>query len=163
MCDRRPTKGWTVEGALFLRYAETDLDRWRALIGGEVVHVDPRWGTGRVEDVRWGTCCDHVAPYIQVRVRYAGHGIVVFRASSFDAHHRSVTVSPEVRRVIRACYKEERGEAEREAILERHTRELRDARDRQSLKRSEALKKRALERREHKGARKIGIDESGRA
>ena len=85
-----------------------------------------------------------MAPYIQVRVRYADHGTVVFRVSSFAAHHRSVTVSPEVRRVIRACYEEERAEAEREAILKRHTRELRNARDRQSLERSEALRKRAV-------------------
>ena len=147
MSDRKQVEGETVEGALFARYAEQDLDRWRVLIGGEAVHMNPRWGTGRVEDVRWGTCCDHVAPYIQVRVRYADHGIVVFRASSFDAHHRSVTVSPEVWRVIRACYEEERGEAERATILERHARELRDARDRQSLKRSEALRKHAVKRR----------------
>lgn len=142
--DRDVDTSRTIEGELFARYAGMDLDRWRVLVGGEVVHVDPRWGTGRVEDVRWGACCEHVAPTIQVRIRYADLGIVVFSASSFDAHHRSATISSAVRCIIGACYEEGRGEAEREAILERHTRELRAAADRQRLKRSEALRKSAI-------------------
>jgi len=143
--DAGPSRA--VEAALFSRYAETDLDRWRQLIGHEVVHVDPRWGRGRVEDVRWGTPCAHVSPYIQLRVRYARHGGVVFSAASFPAHHRSVAVSEEVQRVLRACWNEERSDAERQAILERHTGELREARDRDRLRRAEELRRRVVERR----------------
>lgn len=147
----RNTEESAIDAGLFSRYAEADLDRWRALIGHEVVHVDPRWGSGWVDDVRWGTCCSHVPPYTQIRVRYAQHGIVVFRAASFAAHHRSVAVSEEVLRIIRTCYEEGRSDAEREAILERHTRELREARDRQSLGRAEELRRRAIERARSRG------------
>jgi hypothetical protein len=143
----RNTDESAIDAKLFSRYAGTDLDRWRTLIGQEVVHVDPRWGGGRVEDVRWGTCCDHVPPTIQVRVRSARHGLVVFRAASFAAHHRSVTVSQEVRRVIRACFEEGASDARRRALLERHTRELREASDRERLRRAEALKRRVVDRR----------------
>lgn len=141
MADQEATGDRPIDGALFSRYAEDDLDRWRQLITHEVVHADPRWGVGEVEDVRWGTCCDHVSAYVQVRVRYAEQGLVVFRASSFDVHHRFVAVPAEVRRVIRACFEETRNEAEREAILVRHSREIRAARDcAKVLKRVEALR-----------------------
>ena len=135
-----------VEAGLFARYAEEDLDRWRRLIGGDAVHTDVRWGTGRIVDVRWGTTGGYTASYIQVRVRYTEHGTAVFNATSFAEHHRSVTVSAGVRRVIRDCFEEARGEADRAAILERHTRELREARDREMLERSEVLKRRAIGR-----------------
>ena len=135
------------EAVLFARYAEEDLDRWRGLIGGEAVHSDARWCTGCIVDVRWGTVGGYTASYLQVRVRYAKHGSAVFSAASFAAHHRLATVSVEVRRVIRDCFEADRSEAERTEILERHTRELREARNREMLDRSEALKRRAIGRR----------------
>ncbi len=156
MADRRGIRtSETVEAALFARYAEEDLDRWRRLVGGEVIHSDSRWGIGRVIDVRLGSAGGYTASYIQVHVRYADHGTVIYRAASFGAHHRSVTVPAEVRRVIRACFEEERDEADRMAILERHTRELREARDREMLDRSEALRRRAVDRRAA-DARRVG-------
>ena len=147
MANRGAETRETVEAALFARYAGEDLDRWRRLVGGEAVHSDPRWGVGRVVDARWGTAGGYTASYLQVRVRYADHGTTIYRVASFGAHHRSVTVPTEVRRVIRACFEEERGEADRLEILERHTRELREARDRETLERSETLRRRAVDRR----------------
>jgi len=155
MANRGAETSETVEAALFARYAEEDLDRWRRLVGGEAVHSDPRWGIGRVVDVRWGAVGGYTASYLQVHVRYADHGTAIYRAASFGAHHRSVTVPTEVRRVIRACFEEERGEADRLAILERHTRQLREARDREMLERSEAMRRRAVDRRAA-GARRVG-------
>ncbi len=147
MADRDAGMSEAVEATLFARYAEEDLDRWRRLVGGEAIHFDPRWGIGRVIDVRWGSAGGYTASYIQVHVRYADHGTVIYRATSLGTHHRSVTVSAEVRRVIRACFEEGRDGADRLAILERHTRELREARDREMLDRSEALRRRAVDRR----------------
>ncbi len=161
MANRGVEANETVEAALFARYAEEDLDRWRGLVGGEAVHADSRWGIGRVVGVRWGTAGGYTASYLQVHVRYADHGTVIYRAASFGAHHRSVTVSGEVRRVIRACFEEGRRGAERLAILERHTRELRSARDREILNRSDALRRRAVERRAA-DARRVG-DSTDRA
>ena len=161
MAKRDAETNETVGAALFARYAEEDLDRWRRLVGGEAVHSDPRWGIGRVVDVRWGAAGGYTASYLQVRVRYADHGTVIYRAASFGAHHRTVTVPAEVRRVIRACFEEEADEAERVAILERHTRELREARDREMLERSEALRQRAADRCSA-GARRVG-NSTGRA
>ena len=135
-----------VDCSLFARYAGEDLDRWRTLVGGDVIHVDPRWGIGRVEDVRWGASDEHVASTIRIRTRYPEQGTVVFRAASFDVHHRSVGIPADVRHVIRVCFEDELPEARREAILERHTRRLREMRDRERIKRSEALRGRAIER-----------------
>jgi len=136
-----------VDAAEFSRYAEEDLARWKQLVGGETLHADPRWSVGRVVDVRWGAAGGYTASYIQIRVRYAEHGTVVFRASSFAAHHRSVTVSAEVREIIRDCFEEERSASERRAILDRHARELLEARDRERLERANELKRRTLDRR----------------
>lgn len=69
--------------------------------------------------MRWATCGDPVPAYVEVRVRYAQHGLVAFRASSFDVHHRSANVWASVRRVVRVCFEEGRSEAERAAMLER--------------------------------------------
>ena len=135
-----------IDSALFSRYAERDLNRWRQLIGQDVVHVDPRWGIGRVENVRWGSPFDHVAPYVQVRVRYVSQGGVVFRASSFDAHHCSVAVSSELRCLLRVCFEEERDEVERASILERHDAALCEARDRKQLERAQELRRLAADR-----------------
>ena len=144
--DRDAMQALSVDAARYARYAQGDLDRWRQLIGRRAVHRDSRWGTGRVEDVRWATYGDPAAPYVQVRVRYASHGVVAFRGATFHLHHRSVTVSEEVGRVLSVLFDEGRSEPERAEVLERHTRELRAARDREALGRAEALKQRVRRR-----------------
>lgn len=143
----------TADAALFSRYAGTDPDRWRQLIGHPVVHRDPRHGPAVVEDIRWGTCCDHVPAYLQVRVRHAEHGVVVFRASSFCDHHRSVAISSELRQLLRICFEEPISETEKAVMLERHSRDLREERDRQRLLRADELKHRAAKRRGEERAR----------
>ncbi len=139
-----------VECSLYVRYAGEDLDRWRMLIGCEVAHVDPRWGVGRVEDVRWGTPHGQGASAILIHTRYAKLGAVVFRAASFEMHHRTAVISAEIRRVIRLCFEGELDETEREAILEQHTRDLREAKDAERLARSDRLRRQAIERRSNR-------------
>lgn len=136
-----------MDAALFARYAEEDLVRWKQLVGGEVVHAKPRWGVGRVMDVRWGAVGGCTASYIQIHIRYPEHGTVVFRASSFEAHHRAATVPPEISEIIRSCFEEERSESDRRGILDRHARDLVEARDRERLEWASERKRRALDRR----------------
>jgi hypothetical protein len=132
-----------IDAALFARYDGPNPDRWQQLVGHAIVHIDGRWGEGTVEDVRWGSPCEHVAAYIQIRIRYAGHGVVTYCASSFDVHHRLVTVSADLERLLRTCYGVGTNEAIREALLERHDRALREAEDRRRIERARDLKRRA--------------------
>ena len=142
--------GRMIDAGLFARYAEMDPERWRQLVGQQVVPSDPRLGTAQVEDVRWGSCCDHVSPYLQVRVRHAMHGVVTFRACSFSDHHRSVAVPEEIRELIHACFERAMTPDEREAVLTEHSRALREASDRRRVERANDLKRRAIDR---KGAK----------
>jgi len=137
----------SIESTRFAQYAGEDLVRWRQLIGGRVVHADSRWGEGMVEDARWASPCAPVAPYLQIRVRYADHGLVAFRAASFSAHHRTVEIPPALDDVLRAAEEEGLDEASREAILVRHDRALREAGDRERLARAEAMRRRAARKR----------------
>jgi len=137
----------SIESTRFAQYAGEDLVRWRQLIGGRVVHADSRWGEGMVEDARWASPCAPVAPYLQIRVRYANHGLVAFRAASFSAHHRTVEIPLALDDVLRAAEEEGLDEASREAILVRHDRALREAGDRERLARAEAMRRRAARKR----------------
>ena len=131
-----------VSPCLFAQYAQADLDRWRVLIGADVVHTDVRWGVGRVNDVRWGSCGAGVPRAIQIHVRYPKLGPVVFRPSALARQHRKVTVPPAVRSVIGVCYEQSCDEDARERLLMEHSCALREARDREQLQRAEALRAR---------------------
>lgn len=135
-----------VEARLFTQYAESDLDRWRVLVDCDVAPVDPRWGIGRVADVRWGPWGRRAWPSIQIRVCYGGLGTVVFVPETFAAHHRSVAVPQAIASVISSCFAGEDDPSRRAALLERHARELRAEHDRARLRRSEELRRRVLER-----------------
>jgi hypothetical protein len=135
-----------IDAALFAHYAGTHPDRWRQLVGREVEHVDERWGEGSVEDVRWGSLSEHVSPYLQIRVRYANHGLTAYRASSFHTHHRVVTVSIDLEHLLGRCYGDDMDEATRDALLERHDRALREAEDRRRLERADELRRRVTSR-----------------
>jgi len=144
--DRDDAQREAVDSALFARYAGADLDRWRTLVGGTVEHVDSRWGTGRVEDVRWSTSGHGVPPHVRVRVRYPNHGLAVYRAASFPTHHRSVTVEGTVRDIIRTCFESSCTDERREELLRTHSRALREAEDRRRLERVEQMKRHATKR-----------------
>jgi len=130
---------------LFSRYAETDLDRWRQIIGYRVQHVDPRWGIGVVGAVSWGTCCDHVPAYVQIKIRYEAGWSIIAHSETRHQHHRSVSIPAAVETVIHTCFDSNLSDEERSKCLSQHTRELREQRDREVLRRAAQMKRRALE------------------
>jgi len=134
---------WVPSG-LFTRYAEADLDRWRQIIGHRVQHVDPRWGVGVVESVSWGTCCDHVPAYVQIKIRYEAGWSVIAHSETWHKHHQAVCVSSVVEGAIRKCFDSNLSEEERFKCLSRHTHELREQRDREVLDRAAQMKRRTL-------------------
>lgn len=129
----------------FTRYAETDLDRWRQITGYRVQHVDPRWGVGVVETVSWGTCCDHVPAYVQIKIRYEAGWSVIAHSETWHRHHRIVSIPAAVETVIHTCFDSDLSEEERSECLSRHARGLREQRDREALDRAAQMKRRALE------------------
>jgi|GEM_PF-874778 hypothetical protein len=130
-------QGILVPSELFARYAESDLDRWRQLIGHPVTHVDARWGTGIVEAVSWGSPCDHVSSYVQVRICYEAGWTVVAHSETWHEHHREVSVPCHVEAAIRHCLDSSLSGDEQEECLVKHSRELREQRDREALNRVE--------------------------
>jgi len=133
-------RGRWILSELFARYAEADLDRWRQIVGHRVQHVDPRWGVGVVETVTWGTCCDHVPAYVQIKIRYEAGWSVIGNSETWHRHHRTVSVPAIVETVIRQCFYSDLSEEERGERLSQHARELRDRRDREVLDRAARMK-----------------------
>jgi len=121
---------------LFARYAETDLDRWRQLIGHRVKHNDSRWGIGVVEAVSWGSPCEHVSSYVQVRMCYEAGWTVSIHSETWSQHHQQVSVTAHIEAVIRECLDPSLSDDEQTARLARHGRELREQSDREALDRA---------------------------
>ena len=140
------TKGIWVSGESFARYAETDLDRWRQLIGHQVQHVDSRWGSGVVETVSWGSCCDHVPAYVQIKIRYEAGWAVIAHSETWHQHHHAVSVPEDVETAIRQCFDSDLSEEARAECLSAHARELRDQRDQETLDHAARMKQRILDR-----------------
>jgi hypothetical protein len=138
-------QGILVPSELFARYAESDLDRWRQLIGHPVTHVDSRWGTGIVEAVSWGSPCDHVSSYVQVRIRYAAGWTVVVHSETWHEHHREASVPCHVEAAIRHCLDSSLSENDQAECLAKHSRELRVQRDREILNRVEKKRQQSVE------------------
>ena len=130
----------------FALYAEADLDRWRQLVGHRVQHVDPRWGAGVVETVTWGSCCDHVPAYVQIRIRYEAGWTVIAHSETWHLHHREVSVPATVDAVIRKCFDSNLSEEERLECLSRHTRKVREQWDREALDRVARMKRQDSDR-----------------
>ena len=142
-----PQDRW-IPSELFARYAETDLDRWRQIIGHRVQHIDPRWGVGVVETVTWGTCCNHVPVYVQIKIRYEAGWSVIGHSESWYRHHRAVSIPAIVETVVRQCFDSDLSEEECSECLSQHTRELRAQRDRAVLDRAAKMKQRIQDRRD---------------
>ena len=140
-----PQDRW-IPSELFARYAEADLDRWRQIVGYRVQHVDPRWGVGVVKTVYWGTCCEHVPAYVQIKIRYEAGWSVIGHSETWHRHHRTVSVPPIVETVIRQCFDSDLSEEERAECLSQHAHELRDRRDRETLDRAARMKGRIQNR-----------------
>ena len=115
------------------RYAEADLDRWRQLIGYQVRHHDSRWGVGVVEAVSWGSPCDHVPPYVQVRIRYEAGWTVTAHSATWQYHHKQASVPVHIEAVIRHCLDESLSEDEQADCLAKHSHKIRERHDRQTL------------------------------
>lgn len=140
-------QGIWISSEQFARYAEADLDRWRQVIGHRVQHVDSRWGAGRVKAVSWGTCCDHVPAYVQIKILYDAGWTVIAHSETWQTHHQTVSVPAIVQSVIRTCLESDLSEEEREECLSRHARQLREQRDQETLARAARMKQRVLEKR----------------
>lgn len=125
-----------ISSDLFARYAETDLDRWRPLIGHQVKHKDPRWGIGTVESVFWGSPCDHVPAYVQVRICYEAGWTVSVHSATWRHHHLLVSVAAPICAAIRACLDPALSDEEQTECLARHTHKLREQYDREALDRA---------------------------
>lgn len=136
-----PQDHW-ISSETFVRYAGTDLDRWRQIIGHRVRHVDPRWGVGVVEAASWGTCCDHVPAYVRITIRYEAGWSVIAHSETWHQHHQVVSVPAGVEAIIHKCFDSELSEEERAECLSHHARELRDQRDREALDRAASMKQR---------------------
>ena len=139
-------QGSWIPSEIFASYAEADLDRWRQMIGYPVQHVDPRWGAGLVETVSWGTCCDHVPAYVQIKIRYEAGWTVIAHSETWHQHHEAVSVPSVVETVIRKCFGANLSEEEWFECLSQHARELREQRDREALDRATRMKQRAIDK-----------------
>lgn len=122
-------------GEDFSRYAQTDLDRWRQAIGQHVHPDNARWGVGCVESVSWGSCCEHVPAYIQIKIRYQGDLTVVFSSDTWHEHHVQISVSPEIQTVIRTCLDSALSSEDQAECLSKHAITLRERHDQALLDR----------------------------
>lgn len=125
-----------VASECFAAYADADLDRWRQVIGQHVEHCDPRWGVGVVETVTWGSCCEHVPAYVQLKIRYDGDLIVTAHAATWHEHHVRVSVPAVVELAIQTCLDPALSPEEQSECLRKHARELREQQDQQVLDRA---------------------------
>jgi len=133
-------QGIWVSSEDFARYAEADLDRWRQLLGRQVQHTDARWGIGIVEAVSWGSPCDHVPAYVQVRIGYQAGWSVEVHCETWHLHHHRVSVAPSIEAVMRQCLDPLLSAEEQTDCLANHARELRAQHDRKVLERRAAKK-----------------------
>ncbi len=140
------TKDYWIPSKLFALYAESDLDRWRQLIGHRVQHVDSRWGIGLVETVTWGSCCDHVPAYVQIKIRYEAGWTVIVHSETWHQHHQEVSVPSTVDAAIRKCLDSNLSDEGRVECLAQHAREVREQWDRESLDRAARMKQQASDR-----------------
>jgi len=140
-------QGIWIPSEQFARYAEADLDRWRQIIGHRVQHVDSRWGAGLVEAVSWGSCCDHVPAYVQIKIRYEAGWTIIACSETWHHHHQAVSVPAIVQSVICKYLDSNLSQEERRECLAQHARELREQRDREMLDRAARMKQRVLEKR----------------
>ena len=131
----------------FSRYAESDPDRWRQLVGEWASHIDARWGQGIVLKVSWGSCCDHVPAYVQIKMRYALGGTIIFSSETWHVHHHEVALPSDVAEFVLACLDPDVPEDERNRRLAAHLEALRERRDAERLTRARAMKQRAASRR----------------
>ena len=146
-CD---PQGIWIPSEQFSRYAESDLDRWRQIIGHHVIHNDARWGIGEVMAVSWGTCCDHVPAYVQIKIRYQGGWTIIGHSATWHWHHQDVSVSAIVEAAIRKCLDPDLSDDERAECLSHHARELREQKDREALDHVARMKQRVPD--------KLGVD-----
>jgi hypothetical protein len=141
----------TVSAAVYTRFAGESLDRWRQLIQAEVVHRDPRWGTGRVVDVQWQAKDDGLVPRgsIFLRVVYANGLKARLNTRSLDEYLETVEVPRGLADLLADCFPSA-GTAERSDCaqrLEAFDKEIRTKLDAERLRRADDLSRRAKARR----------------
>lgn len=131
-----------IPSAWFAAYAGSDIGRWRELCGATVEPKDPKWGTGRVRDVRWEARRGEVRPLgmIYAIVEYGGGLSAQVNGGAFADLHVSVSIPKRLAALVRDGFDpgSTLSEAEREERLERIAR-----RDAERTQRATAIKRRA--------------------
>ncbi len=136
-----------IPSAWFVAYAGSDIGRWRELCGATVEPSDPKWGAGRVLDVRWEARRGEVRPLgtIYAIVEYDGGLAAQVNAAAFADLHVSVSIPKRLAALVCEGFDPESSvaEAEREERLKRHDRERIAHRDAERTQRAKAIRDRA--------------------
>ncbi|MCX6094932.1 MAG: hypothetical protein NTY63_08970, partial [Candidatus Bipolaricaulota bacterium] len=92
-----------IPSAWFAAYAGSDIGRWRELCGATVEPKDPKWGTGRVRDVRWEARRGEVRPLgmIYAIVEYGGGLSAQVNGGAFADLHVSVSIPKRLAALVR--------------------------------------------------------------
>jgi hypothetical protein len=137
--------------ALIACFASEDLNRWRLLVGAEVVHRDSRWGAGRIVDVAWQARDDGLVPRgsVFLRIEYRNGLRARLNTRSLAEYLTSVAVTDDVAALLAACYGPE-GPIDDPVCVRRladFDRELRERLDAERLERAAELRRRSRARR----------------
>lgn len=136
-----------IPSAWFAAYAGSDIGRWRELCGETVEPSDPKWGTGRVRDVRWEARRGEIRPLgtIYAIVEYDGGLAAQVNVGAFADLHVSVSIPKRLAVLVREGFDPQSSlaEAEREERLEKHDRERIARRDAERTQRAKAVRNRA--------------------
>ncbi len=132
-----------VSAQTFARFAQGDLNRWRALAGWGVLARDPRWGGGRVVDIRWEGRSDRPDDEgrIYVRVQYEGDLRVRVNSRAFGRTHDAVELDAELADFV-ARWSPDAGEPPEELETAAWDLRLREQQDGERARRLEEVRRR---------------------
>ena len=126
-----------ISADVFARFACENVDCWRQIVGCTVLPAREDWGLGVVSFVSWGSCLEHVPPYIQIVADYQYVGRVRCCAATWSLHHREADIPSDVRQAIDICLSPQFSEDEREDRILIQARQWREARDQEALLRAQ--------------------------
>ncbi len=141
-----------VPAAAFSRFAADDLPRWRSLRNCSALPSDPRWGDGRVIEVRWEGRSDlpDDRGAIYLRVEYADGLRARVNSRAFARLHRSVSIESGLADFVERWFgspdARECGDAARSLALAECDRRLCEEQDEARRRHVEELRRRVRQR-----------------
>lgn len=126
----------SISADVFARFAFENVDCWRQIVGCAVLPVREDWGLGVVSFVSWGSCLEHVPPYIQIVADYHRVGRVRCCAATWSLHHRGADIPIDVRQAIDVCLSPLFSDDERADRIMVQARQWRETRDQEALQRA---------------------------